>query len=347
MAFTTTPRVGVRQRGPAPVGRPGWIADPMATGMRRIIYLSWPAREITGGIKMAFRHVETLRQAGFDAHVATPDAQPPGWFQTTASPLPLEALAPATDVLVFPENHAGFFRHFAPWSNRKVVFCQNQFMIYRGLDGQSDYADFGVTDVLCPGQQVAAFCRRRCPKQTIHLVPYPLDERLFVPRPPKRLQIAYAPRKRPLEAAFVRDLFRADNPAWAAIPWVPLAKMSEAEVARVLGESALYLSLCRFEALPLSLLEALASGCVVAGFTGWGGRDFATSANGWWAAEDDCLDAAAQLTQAARLVIEGGDRLRQMVDAAVSTAAVYSRERFVRQLTACWRQLLQEKPTVS
>jgi hypothetical protein len=44
--------------------------------MRRITYLSWPAGEITGGIKMAFRHVETLREKGFDAGIATPDARP-------------------------------------------------------------------------------------------------------------------------------------------------------------------------------------------------------------------------------------------------------------------------------
>ena len=30
--------------------------------MRRVVYLSWPAEEISGGIKMAFRHVEALTQ---------------------------------------------------------------------------------------------------------------------------------------------------------------------------------------------------------------------------------------------------------------------------------------------
>ncbi|HEY7308441.1 MAG TPA: hypothetical protein VH643_03665 [Gemmataceae bacterium] len=309
--------------------------------MRRIVYLSWPAHEITGGIKMTFRHVEALRAAGFDACIATPDAQPPGWFATTALVVSLDTLVPDADVLVFPENHAGFLRRFADWSNPKVVFCQNQFMVFRGLEGQGDYADFGVRDVLCPAQQVAAFCRRRCPRLTVRLVPYPIDNRLFQPCQPKRLQIAFAPRKRPLEAAFLRDLFRADNPALASVPWVPLANLSEQKVARVLGESALYLSLGRFEALGLSLLEALACGCVAAGFTGWGGRDYATSRNGLRAAEDDCLDAAQQLTAAARLVVEGGDRLHHLVADAVATAADYSFERFLAHLTDCWEKILR------
>jgi glycosyltransferase involved in cell wall biosynthesis len=126
-----------------------------------------------------------------------------------------------------------------------------------------------------------------------------------------------------------------------------LAKLSESEVARILGESALYLSLCRHEALPLSALEALASGCVVAGFTGFGGRDYATSANGFWADEDDCLAAVDQLAQATRLVVDGGDRHRCLVQNALRTAAAYNPDRFVRQLTECWRNLLHAPPTTS
>jgi hypothetical protein len=48
----------------------------------RIIYLSWPATEIAGGIKLAFCHVEALREAGFDAVITTPGAAPPRWFET-------------------------------------------------------------------------------------------------------------------------------------------------------------------------------------------------------------------------------------------------------------------------
>ena len=87
--------------------------------MRRIVYLSWPAQQISGGIKMVFRHVEALCDAGYEACVATPDAQPPNWFATTALVLPFNALVRDTDVLVFPENHAGFLQQFAPGPTAK------------------------------------------------------------------------------------------------------------------------------------------------------------------------------------------------------------------------------------
>jgi hypothetical protein len=309
--------------------------------MKPIVYLSWPAKEITGGIKMVFRHVEALRSLGFEAVVATEDGAAPGWFATLAPVVPLAKLAPGDDVLVFPENHAGLLNRFAGWPNRKAVLCQNIYMCYRGVGERNDYRDYGVSTMLCLTQQMAAYCQRRFPSLEVFLIPNPLDRTIFKPRPPKRLQIAFSPRKRPGEAAFVRDLFRAENPAWRQLPWVAIEKMREEEVARVLGESAVYLALGRFEALPLSALEALASGCIVAGFTGTGGWDYATARNGFWAAEDDVLACTTQLTAAVRLAAEGKHRYHEMSADAQATAAVYNEERFRSRLLECWRQLAQ------
>jgi hypothetical protein len=307
--------------------------------MKRIIYLSWPAKEITGGIKMTFRHVEALRSLGFQAVAATEDGATPGWFMTLAPVLPLADLTAGDDVLVFPENHAPLLNRFAGWPNRKVIFCQNPYLAFLGLAERKDYRDYGVSAVICPTQHVAAFCSRRFPGLETFVIPNPLDQATFKPRLPKRLQIAFGPRKRPMEAAFVYDLFRAENPTWQTVPWTVIDKMPEAEVARILGESAVYLALGRFEACGLSALEALSSGCVVAGFTGTGGWDYATSRNGFWAAEDDLLGCTAQLAEAVRLVTEGKQPYQEMVADSQATAAAYNEERFVASLLACWRQL--------
>ena len=76
---------------------------------------------------------------------------------------------------MFPENHPGLLRHFAAWPNRKLVFCQNQFMVVRGLQGCHDYAEFGVSGILCVGHYVADFWRRRFPSQPIHILPIYID----------------------------------------------------------------------------------------------------------------------------------------------------------------------------
>ena len=310
--------------------------------MSRIVYLSWPANEITGGIKMVFRHVEVLREAGFEAIVATPDGKPPGWFETTAPVYPLSALTPEGDVFVYPENHAGILRQLGGWPNRKIVFCQNQQMVFRGLEGARDYREFGVSAILCAGPSAAAFCRRRCPAQKLFVIPNFVEGGTFYPRDPKRLQIAFAPKKRPLEAEIIQDLFQAENLEFRSVPWVPIAGLAEPEVARVLGDSALYLSLCRHEAFALSILKALASHCVVAGFTGCGARDYTNNSNGFWAAEDDCLDASDRLAQAARLYVEGGESVHDLRESSAATVSHYQRPLFVRRLVECWRCLLAE-----
>jgi hypothetical protein len=309
----------------------------MRRPVQRIVYLSWPATEISGGIKLCFRHVEVLREAGIDAVVATPGGERPGWFETQTPLIDVSAVRQGEDVLVFPENHHAMLRAFTPWPNAKLVFCQNQFMVFRGLGDCEDYAAFGVSGILCEGCHVAAFCRRRFPKLPIATVSVVVNHDLFHFQREKKLQIAFAPRKRPLEAAFIRDLFRSDHPDLRDIPWIEISGASEGQVAGILRETALYLSLCRFEACPLSILEALASGCVAVGFTGFGAREFTTARNGFWVAEDDCVACADALAQAVRLVKEGGTRYPDMLEAANATAMAYCRERFARHLVAFWR----------
>ncbi|MGA2253064.1 MAG: hypothetical protein ABSG53_00245 [Thermoguttaceae bacterium] len=307
---------------------------------QRIVYLSWPAREISGGIKMAFRHVEVLRESGFDAVVATTDAGPPAWFQTTAPVIDLNAMTNGEDVLVFPENHHGLLQAFRPWPNRKVVFCQNWFTAIRGLGECCSFSDFGVSGLLCVDPYTARYCHLRFPLLPAGIVPVSIDREQFYAEGQKKVQIAYMPRKRPREAAFIRDLFQAAHPEFCSIPWIELHGATESQVAATLRESAVYLSLCRLESCPLTILEALACGCLTAGFTGLGGRQYTTTRNGFWAEEDDCISCADRLAEAVRLVAEGGARCGDMLEAIHITARQYSRERMARGVVDFWQACL-------
>jgi glycosyltransferase involved in cell wall biosynthesis len=102
-----------------------------------------------------------------------------------------------------------------------------------------------------------------------------------------------------------------------------------------------YLALSRFEAVPLSLLEAMASGCVVAGFTGWGGELFANRSNGFWVAEDDTLSAASALSQALRLVLRGGEDHADLVRTAVLDARRYNLGQFKKSVVQLWQSVLK------
>ena len=108
----------------------------------RIVYLSWPATEVTGGIKAGMRHVEFLLEAGIEAIVAAPGGQAPGWFNTKAPIVDVSARRRATISSSFPRTISRCWRpsphgRTANWSSAATSLCR------RGLGNRSHYADLG------------------------------------------------------------------------------------------------------------------------------------------------------------------------------------------------------------
>jgi hypothetical protein len=308
--------------------------------MRRIVYVSWPPKEITGGIKAAFQHSEILNEAGIDSVVATPDGTGPTWFETKAKVIPFGELN-GSDVIVLPENNPRYLAAFAGSPQPKVVFCQNPYLAHQGLAGRASYAEYGVTHIMCPSHSVVQFCVRRFPGMKVGYTPFFIDESRFVFSPHKALQIAVVPRKRPVEHGAIADLLRAFHPDLRDVPWRVLHGVTEMQVADGMGRSAVFLSLARLEAHGMTALEAMACGCVVAGFSGvHGGTDSATAKNGFWAQEDDVFGCVDQLANALRLARDGGDAYRLMVEEGRRTAHEYRREEGARLLVDFWRRFV-------
>jgi glycosyltransferase involved in cell wall biosynthesis len=145
-----------------------------------------------------------------------------------------------------------------------------------------------------------------------------------------------------METAFLYDLCRYAHAELRPVPWIEMTGMSEERVAGVLQESAIYLSLCRFEAYPLSILEAFACGCVTAGFTGGGSRIYTNARNGFWAEEDDCIGCAEQLRRAVQLVTELGPRYYDVIEAARCVADQHSPPMLARRLVRFWQAFLEK-----
>jgi len=89
-------------------------------------------------------------------------------------------------------------------------------------------------------------------------VPCFADERLFSPAVSKRAAVAYAPRKRPIEANAIQSMFRRFHPPHAALPgWRWQTPRSSG--AQAFGGSSLHLSLSRLESVGMTTLEAMAT----------------------------------------------------------------------------------------
>lgn len=188
--------------------------------------------------------------------------------------------------------------------------------------------------------------------------PAPTQEPAVLPASSKTVRVAWMPRKNSALARQIRDIFEARAGLWGrtAVEWIEIRGRPRQEVAALLRSSHVFLATGFPEGCPLPPLEALASGCLLAGFGGFGGWDYMRQglpggflpwwpiretpwgANGFFAADADVTAAALALEHAVSLLLEGGEELAALRRAGQQTAAWYSPERQRQTLLGLWEQ---------
>jgi hypothetical protein len=220
------------------------------------------------------------------------------------------------------------------------MFCQNQYYLPFTENPRAGISEFGVNDIVVSSVTLQKFFRDVYGISDLSLLPCAIDPERFAAADHKRRQIAFMPRKLPGEAKFIAATFTRRFPRYAEIPWVAINGVTQAESARVMGQSALFLSLSHRESLGLPPLEALACGCLVAGYHGDGGREYMTSENGWWAGTGDWKACVDGLAAAVELFDRGGAELGTRRQAAAQTMEQYSPGRLESALISFWRREL-------
>ncbi|AHH94772.1 hypothetical protein KALB_1399 [Kutzneria albida DSM 43870] len=235
-----------------------------------------------GGVRVLHRHVELLVEAGVDAFVWLPtEGYRYGWFDSPAPRLYGAELALTEhDLLVVPEGGVRPGVDPAPGA-RKVIFNQNHFLSYLNFEPDQPYPGWQpAPGVWVVSQESAEVLAATEPELPCSLIPNPLDLDLFRPAAQRVRRIAWMPRKRPLEAKLLERALRAD-PRSAGVELVALQGLPETEVARILGESSVFLALGLYEGFGLPIAEALASGCLVLGYAAGGGQELFEAPGTW------------------------------------------------------------------
>jgi glycosyltransferase involved in cell wall biosynthesis len=296
----------------------------------------------SGGEAVNEDHVLALRDKGYRAYLFYIEDTPIGHFAARAPVLRAGnsmAFAPR-DVIVVPEPWKLHIDGFAPMDVKKVMHCQNPYYLFNGVDDVSQIAQKGISAVITCSDYTTGLLRRAGFDGALQTI-QPALSGLFKPGAQKKLQIAYMPRKREYETSFVKGLFRSMYPDLRDIPWVPIHNMSLEECARTLDESAIFAAFSYIEGLGLPPLEAMASGCVVVGFNGLGGADYATPHNGLWINEGDHFGFAHALAEALRAAANA-TWLASLQQHAKATAARYSMDHFRGDLYRFWDTYLGE-----
>ena len=313
--------------------------------MPKLVYLMPTPNAQTGGNKSTCRHVEALVRMGYDAVVRVPPrGVPPAWFRH-AAPFERAPQPPAPDdILVVPEDNIAVLSKIARLPNRKVVHCKNPYNAMALGVGRLPAEERAAyrTFMTC-ADGVTAWIARYFDPDIAMTVPSYVDATQFHPRAKARI-IACMPRKRRFEAAAIRSLFERLREGREPWRWDLIHGRPEAQAATAVGEASVFLSLARFEGLSMSILEALASGCLVAGFTGIGAREYTTPSNGLWVEEDDCEAAARALVQAVGLIEADGAEAAAFRAQAIETARHWSEAAAIEALESFWRDRMGVAP---
>jgi glycosyltransferase involved in cell wall biosynthesis len=319
--------------------RPPALRATGAGSGRTVYYLCPDYPTPSGGIRAIYRHVDILNEAGIEAAVLHHrDGFTCDWFEhrTRVLGAPSARLAPA-DVLMVPEVYGPYLDRL-PRQPRIVLFNQNAYMTYEHLPAGSQPLYEVFEAALTVSSDSAELLRFAFPALEVAVVPNGIDPELFHPAaeaPLKRL--ALMPRKRPQEAATILRLLGERLRDWEV---VKIEGASERETAALLRSSPLFLALGKQEGFGLPAAEAMASGCYVIGFSGFGGRDLFDPSCSAPVEDGDVLGAARAVATALERYEREPEALRAIGAAAGERVRErYSPQRQAEELVAFHRRL--------
>jgi glycosyltransferase involved in cell wall biosynthesis len=324
--------------------------------MSRILYVSHDVDQPRGGVDVLYEHVAALRENGLDAFIV--HATPGYRYRFAQRDVPVLDGSSRLDVLksdfvVIPEDSAGLIGMCRELSCRKVLFCQNHFYIFRGIAPGETWSDFGFSAYLCASDPIRQALQNWFGVSASVVRPpidalYFSDESRLVGPPVK---VACMPRKGTEDLRLVQGLLAADGvAAKTGLTWLEIDRLPRPEVAARLQEAHIYVSSSAQEGLGLPPLEAMAAGCLIVGFTGGGGLDYASPENGTWVENGNPWALAEALAKVLTAVCDPDARasLDAKRAAGRSTVRRYGHAQFERDLMAFWTgQLALQRERVS
>jgi hypothetical protein len=247
------------------------------------------------------------------------------------------------DVLVLPEVVGPNFADLAPGAS-KVVFNQNAYLTFsRWLLDPGDASPYRSPDLLgvvCVSEDSRRYLSHALPGVRVDRVHLSVDADVFHPRS-KQQAIAVMPRKSALDLGQVVAILRSreELQGWDVDV---IQDRTRPEVARALGDATIFLSSGYHEAFPLSILEAMASGCLVVGYDGFGGRELLDATTGMPVPCGDVVAFAERLAEAVRRLDDGDAELLERAERARRRATQeFTPARELDSIRSCWSGVLE------
>ncbi|HHM04770.1 MAG TPA: glycosyltransferase family 1 protein [Gammaproteobacteria bacterium] len=343
-----------------------------------VYYLCPDSDHPTGGIRVIYRHVDVLNTHGIEAYVLhqrrgfrctwfenqTPVAYtrfPIGSLLARVTKKLREKFSPASvqmipivggaragigvdDVLVLTETCGPDLAAVGRGIPR-VILNQNGFLTFKGYSFDKDkrknpYSDPSVLAVLVNSEHCEEYVRYAFPDVNVCRFFLSVDPALFYFQRAKKKQICLSRVKSESDAMQVINILKHRD-VLEEFDVVPFVNIPQQRVAELMRESLIFLSFGYREGFGLPAAEAMACGCIVIGYHGWGGREFFNPDWSFPIEDGDIIGFSSQVEQVIKRCNADSQYFSaQREQAARFVASQYSLEKEERALVEIWNAIL-------
>lgn len=267
------------------------------------------------------------------------------WERVIDFLFPSDIQLKADDILVVPEIYGPRIGEIAP-GIRKIIFNQNSHYTFDGYssdlkDKQTPYHCPEVLATLVVSEHSLQSLRYVFPDHFFSRIHNGVDKEKFVFKQEKKPQIAYMPRKLSEDALYIINSLKFRD-AFHNFEFVEIDNLKENEAAAVLRESLIFLSFSDREGCPLPPMEAMACGCLVVGYHGFGGQEYFSFETGYPVPQRDVLCFSQTLERVIEEYLKSPELiLEKRKKASAFILREYSLEREERDIVSFWKAILK------
>ena len=316
-------------------------------------------RSKSAGVRILYHHVEVLNRHGFAAAVLHIN---PGFVLDDQPDVPVRYLLNPNavhvgDTVVIPEGGAAMMlKAFRPplVAVRRIIITLNWRLVYADMPFGIDWRSGAVERVITHSPFIADFVSwsMRLPTHVFAWGINGINPSLyFPPAEPKVPQVCYIARKQGAAEELKNVLFSRNPRFLQAIQWLGCHDLSESRYAEEVRRSGLFLNLSEAEGLPCSLLEAMRSRTLVAGYNSVGAQreliGDGPRQNCILAENLDYVTLAQKLEPVLQAIIDGNlTPWNQILDNAYADSLPYTLEAEEASVVALWQQIAACTPAL-
>jgi hypothetical protein len=230
-----------------------------------------------GGVRQIYRHIDVLNANGFDAAVIHPTKGfRCSWFENSTRTIGFEELnLTEDDYLVLPELDQDVPSFPGSDKCKVVVLAQNPFGFLRGFGGIRQLFEFyqkRVSGVICVSEHSRKHLQALLPHLKVHRIKYSFDKPPFGQGNTKQKVITFMPRRRGQDMDTILFILEKTG-CLAGWKIVPIIDVPESRVADIMRTASVFMAGGQMEGFGMPAAEAMACGCCVVGWHGYGAEE--------------------------------------------------------------------------